>query len=220
MKRDAPPGDSSTCSFGILNLYWLVYSNYVLLNNNVCSKNSQPILNICLEKCKRILNFFEDSYSIPPDKDIAFLNWASLFFSMGEEDIYDCVFTSRNTLKKAGFRDIDMDLYVACVSFDLARVRNLIAQGADPNVLFPCDISDEQLPLSENYADDIEIDCVSGHVLQWIYDFFDCYDGMKYWEAAALGVEINIAESYLYEIGQSAANQVLYNTMFTKITYE
>ena len=218
MTRISPPKGSHNCIFGILNLYFIAYANYILLLSYGDSEDSRPIINGCRQKCKRILDFFESSYPIPEDKDLAFLTWMADISPCGKyDDIKDCVFTNRDTLRKAGFRDLDIDLYVACENFDLSLVRSLIRQGADPNVLFPCDISENDLPLRDDFADEIKVTCAKWHVGQLACDFTNCYYGMSYWKAAVEGDDIDVNTSYIHSVLNPAANQVLFDAISPNI---
>lgn len=217
MNRISPP-KAPHCIFGILNLYFFAYADHVLLSSYGDCEDSRSIIDGCRQKCKCILDFFESSYPIPEDKDLAFLTWMADISPCGKyNDIEDCVFTNRDTLRKAGFRDLDIDLYVACENFDLSLVRSLIRQGADPNVLFPCGISENDLPLREDFADEIEVGCVKWNVGQLACDFIDCYNGMSYWKAAVEGDDIDITTSYISSILEPAANQVLFNAISPNI---
>lgn len=209
MSRDSNRG----CLYGVLNIYWLVYANYLLLNQGGWG-DKQTIVDKCLERCNKILSFFEANFPIPRDKDLSFMEWAQNFGPSYAVDIDDCVFTTRDVLIKAGFRDVDMDLYVACEQFDLPKVRLLMSNGANPDVDFPCEISEDDLPLPEDYVDALEVDSVGLWVKEWACGFVDEDFGMDYWSAAASGTQIVVPKSYIPDLCKSAAYQVLYNALY------
>lgn len=219
-KLESPPHDSNNCIFGILNNYWMVYANYVLLSEEGWSEKAKPIVDSCLIKCKKILAFFEESYPIPKDKDLAFSKWVRRLFGEDIEDIDDCIYSSRDILVKAGFRDMDIDLYVACSDMDLARTRSLIKQGADPNVLLPWSLTPQSLPLPKDYSNKMEVDSVERYVGGWSCDFLDCYCGFAYWEAAYKNTEIDVSKDYPVEVCKPAVFQVIYNTVLPNIRQE
>lgn len=215
MLEESPPGNSGNCIMGILNIYYIVYANHLLANGIEFNEaERQEVCKAIRERSEEILDFFESTYNISKSqRDIGFLRWASWTVEPDDTTIEDIFESSEETLIKAGFRKIDLDLWLACQKFDLLEATKLLASGANPNVHIPMYLHDEGLPLPPNYWKNYDTDNVIGHVGEYSEIFFDVYNGYDYWDCGVNGGDIEICESYLASLIESAAFQIFYNTV-------
>lgn len=215
MLRESPPGNSDNCLMGILNIYYIIYANHLLANGIMF--NDPDHQRVCIEIRKRsqqILDFFESTYNFrKSQRDIGFLQWAGWMSEPDDTTIEDEFDSSEETLLCAGFRKMDLELWLACQKFDLFSAKMLLASGANPNVQIPHCLRKEDLPLDEDYVDNYGTDSVLWHVGGYSADFIDCYNGYEYWNCAVNGGDIEISESYLPCLIQSAAFQIFYNAV-------
>lgn len=213
MLEDSPPGNSDNCMMGILNIYYIVYANHLLARGTGFSKpEHQKVCDIIKERSKEILDFFESTYPISKSqRDIGFLQWASWMAQPEDTTIENEFESSEETLLDAGFRKIDLDLWLACRKLDLFSATILLTTGANPNVHIPFCLHKEDLPLKKDYRHEYETDCVLWHVGGYSADFFDCYNGYEYWDCGVNGRDLELGESYLPCLVQSAAYQIFYN---------
>lgn len=212
MLKESPPTDENICMMGILNIYYIVYANYVLAaGTGFTTEKANHIRDHVKGRSATILDFFESTYPIKKAfRDSGFLQWGS-WTAEAPENIEDYFESPEEVLLKAGFRKIDLDLWTACLCFDLVEIRVLLACGADPDVHIPFALSEKDLPLAENYREIYETNCASWHASGYSSDFFDCYNGFEYWECSAGQKDIDIPDSYLPALIQAAANQIIYN---------
>lgn len=196
------------CYF-VKELYWLSYANLVILNSEGWKKELLPVISTVTDRCKTLLAFYETIIKIPKDKNLGFMEYAKTFCRHCDR-IEDVVFTDKDLLIKLGYREIDMDLCVAAENFDLQKVRQLLQQGADPYVEFPCEITEEDLPVEDD-DENIERFSIISQADMYASDFIEVSEGLKYWRAAANGVDIDIRDDYEYLMNllQSASYQVL-----------
>ena len=215
MLRDAPPDAPDMCMMGVLNIYYIVYANYILANGTEFNRpEDDGIRLIVRRRSEKILEFFESVYPIRRSKsDIGFLQWASWMGEPDETSIEDEFETSEELLLRAGFRKKDLDLWLACRKFDLFEARLLLASGANPNVHIPFCLREDNVPLPGDYRDIFDTDCVLWHTGAYAADFFECFNGMEYWKCAVFGGDISITKSYVPSLLQSAAYQIFYDAV-------
>lgn len=196
------------CDF-VTELYWMSYANLMILNSNGWEKELLPVISAVTDRCKTLLAFYETIIKVPDDKNLGFMEYAKTYCAH-YDSIEDAVFTEKELLLKLGYREIDMDLCVAGENFDLQKVRQLLQRGADPSVEFPCEITEEDLPVADD-DENIERYSLLSQAGMYASDFIDVSEGLKYWRAAASGVDIDICDNYGYLMSllQSASYQVL-----------
>lgn len=215
MLKELPPDSPENCMMGVLNIYYIVYANYLLAQGiEFNNPEHQKVCNVIRQRSQEILEFFESAYPIrKSQREFGFLQWGSWMSEPEDTTIEDEFESPEELLIKAGFRKIDLDLWLACQTFDLFKAKILLASGANPNVHIPRCIREEDIPLLENYRSKYETDSVLWHVSGYSADFFDCYNGYEYWKCGACGGDTDITDSYLPCLVQSAAFQIFYNTI-------
>lgn len=212
MLEDSAPDSENCCMMGVLNIYYIVYANYVLaMGTGFPTDRENAIRDQIKIKAKSILDFFESTYPINKAlRDSGFLQWGS-WMAEYPENIEESFDSSEEVLLKAGFRKVDLDLWLACTRYDLAEVRVLLARGANPNVEIPYALTEDQLPLIKNYRQEYDTDCALWHSCRYSADFFQCYDGFEYWECSIEKRDMKVEDSYISALIQSAAYQIIYN---------
>ncbi len=193
----------------VAELYWIAYANLVILNSGGWKKELLSVVSTVIERCKTLLSFYETIIKVPEDKNLGFMEYAKTFCAHCDS-IADVVFTEKDLLKKLGYREIDMDLCVAAENLDLQKVRQLLHQGADPSVEFPCELTEEDLPVADD-DENIERYSLLSEAYMYSSDFIDVSEGLKYWIAAAKEADIDIRDYYEYSMSllQPAHYQVL-----------
>lgn len=212
MLESSAPGSDDCCMMGVLNIYYIVYANYVLAKGTGFPTDGENAIRDQIEvKSKSILNFFESMYPINKAlRDSGFLQWGS-WMAEHPEDIEESFDSSEEVLLKAGFRKLDLDLWLACARYDLAEVRVLLARGGNPRVEIPYALTEDQLPLIKDYRQEYETDSAMWHAGRYSTDFFQCYDGFEYWKCSVENRDIKLEDSYISALIQSAAYQIIYN---------
>lgn len=213
--RIYPEGSTDICMIGILNIYYIVYANYVLANGvDFIDREEQKVCESVRQRSQEILDFFESTYPIDKSqRDTGFMQWANWMAESEDYTIQDEFDSPEDVLLKAGFRKIDLNLWLACQRYDLSQVRVLLDSGANPDVSIPYSVGDKDIPLPDEYEFDIETSSVISNAGTYLGDFFYCYDGFDYWKCGVNGLDRDIDDSYLPCLIEPAAYQIIYNTV-------
>lgn len=81
MLKESPPDSPENCMMGVLNIYYIVYANYLLAQGiEFNNPEHQKVCNEIRQRSQEILEFFESAYPIRKSQRV----W---FPSMGKLDV-------------------------------------------------------------------------------------------------------------------------------------
>lgn len=205
----APTSDSRIIFQEAFNI---IYGYILLSDDKFLDVENQKVSDKIKIKAYRLLGFLRHKFGFASDKTIPdFMEWAKIMsFEDDNSDFEDTFYTPKETMLKAGFRAIDMQLYIEAERFNYNGVKALLEKGANPNVWFPFEISEKDLPLPKDLSGHFEIDSTSAHVLSYACDFFDCYDGMSDFKNIINNTPISHESSLMMTIMTCGANALLY----------
>lgn len=190
----------------------IIYGYALLADDKFNTTEYQNVADQIKFKAIDIIGFLRHKLGFLQDEtNVNFMEWAKIMsFADNTYNFEDAFFTSEKTMLKAGFRPIDMQLYIESERFNYTGVKDLLEKGANPNVWFPFDISENDLPLQENLLEHYETDSTSSHVLSYACDFFDCYGGMGVFKDILNNIAITNESSLKTNIMICGANMLLY----------
>lgn len=129
--------DNATCP-----IYWITQCWEIIFEHpEDWNENYRGIIAENKKRNLEVKQIFTDMYNVD-SKPIDFYNTNFGFFRDERDATCEDVFVgdSKNELIAKGYREIDIDLYIAVNKFDFAEVEKLLNIGANPACRFPDDI--------------------------------------------------------------------------------
>ncbi len=121
-------------------IYWITQCWETVFEHPKDWKDYRGIIAENKKRNLEIKQIFTDIYNVD-FKPIDFYNTDFCFFRNERDDTSEDIFGdySKNELMTEGYREIDIDLYIAVNKFDFAEVGKLLDIGANPACQFPDD---------------------------------------------------------------------------------
>lgn len=194
---------------------YFISLGYFLLANGKFSPKYQPTADKIKYRARNILELLDSIMSTKhSDMIIPFMNWAKqVAFEDDNSDFEDSFFTKEDVLLRAGFRKIDLQLYIECERFNYSNVKDLLEKGANPDISLPFELKEENLPLPNDYTEIYETDSAIGHTVEYACSFFDIHDGMRDFENILNGKTMTNVNSQIINLMTCAANLLLYQLL-------